>query len=156
MAKGCVRIAVMAVVVLCFGRSLSSPDQAGSVRDKLVGAWRLFSLEDQGPNGKMIKLDRSGVLMYSRDGHMAVEIMAPAGAPAESGPVKYAEGGFEAYFGTYSVDEATHTVTHHVEGALVRSLIQKDLARVYRFSGQRLILKSARPDEHWTIVWEHY
>ena len=55
----------------------------------------------------------------------------------------------------YEVDEAAHTVTHHVEGALLRSLIGKNLTRVYRFEGRQLILTSSRPDEHWTIAWEH-
>jgi len=36
----------------------------------------------------------------------------------------------------------------------VRSLIGKNLTRVYRFEGKQLILKSSRPDEHWTIAWE--
>ena len=61
-----------------------------------------------------------------------------------------------AYFGTFEVNEQAHTVTHHVEGALVRSLIGNDLTRVYRFSGNQLVLTSSRPDEHWTIAWEHY
>ncbi len=156
MAKSLAKFALVAVVALSFGRSMSGSEPVGNVREKLLVAWRLVSMEDQGPDGKTIKLDRKGILMYSRDGHMAVEIMAPPGAAASTGPVNYEAGGFEAYFGTYSVDEATRTVTHHVEGALVRSLIHKDLSRVYRFSGQQLILRSSRPDEHWEIVWEHY
>ena len=76
--------------------------------------------------------------------------------PAAVGSVQYEEGGYEAYYGRYDVDERTHSVTHHVEGALVRSLIGKDLTRVYEFSGNRLVLKSSRQDDHWTIAWEHY
>jgi hypothetical protein len=71
-------------------------------------------------------------------------------------PVKYDQGGYEAYYGTYDANEQAHTVTHHVQGSLVRALIGKDLTRVYRFSDGQLILKSSRPDEHWTIAWEHY
>lgn len=146
----------VAVVALGLGRSMLGSAPVGSVRDNLVGAWRLVSMENQGPDGKTVKLERTGILIYSRDGHMAVEIMAPPGAAAEGGPVNYEAGGFEAYFGTYSVEEETRTVTHHVEGALVRSLVHKDLSRVYRFSGKQLILKSSRSDEHWEIVWERY
>lgn len=127
------------------------------IRDQLIGAWRLAWLETQGPDGKPHKAERVGTLLYTRDGHMSVQIMArdPAAPPA-SGPVQYEQGGYEAYYGRYDVDERTHSVTHHVEGALVRSLIGKDLTRVYEFSGNQLILKSSRQDEHWTIAWEHY
>lgn len=156
MAKNSLRFALMAAIVLSFGQPMSSSGQSDSVRDKLTGAWRLVSDEVQAPDGKMVKVEQTGVLIYSRDGHMAVEIMDATGAAAGAGPVKYSEGGYEAYFGSFRVDETAHTVTHHVEGALVRSLIGKDLTRVYSFSGRQLILKSSRADEHWKIVWEHY
>jgi hypothetical protein len=44
----------------------------------------------------------------------------------------------------------------HVEGALVRSLIGKDLPRSFESSGNQLIVKSTRPEEHWRVTWEHY
>jgi len=88
---------------------------------------------------------------------MSVQIMArePEALPS-AGPVQYEQCGYEAYYGKYEVDERAHSVTHHVEGALVRTLIGRDLTRVYGFSGKQLILKSSREDEHWTITWEHY
>ena len=52
----------------------------------------------------------------------------------------------------YEVNERDHTFTFHVEGALVRSLIGKDLPRAYEFSGKQLIVKSTRPDEHWRVA----
>ena len=127
-----------------------------TVRDRLVGSWRLAWDEERGSDGKMIRQQETGVIMYTRDGHMAVQIMrADQSAKAPNNPVQYGQGGYEAYFGTYDVDEKAHTVTHHVEGALVRSLIGKNLTRVYTFENEQLILKSSRPDEHWTIAWEH-
>lgn len=70
--------------------------------------------------------------------------------------MQYAHGGYEASFGTYEIDERAHNFTYHVEGALVRTLIGKDLTRVYDFSGNQLIVKSSSPDEHWRAAWEHY
>jgi hypothetical protein len=100
--------------------------------------------------------DRVGTIVYTADGHMSVQIMLPEGqAVPGNNPVKYDQVHYEAYYGPYEVDEAAHTVTHHVEGALVRSLVGKNLTRVYRFEGKQLILTSSRPDEHWTIAWEH-
>ena len=90
-------------------------------------------------------------------GHMSVQIMLPSDRPRDvNNPVKYDLGGYEAYYGTYEVNEQANSVTHHVQGSLVRALVGKDLTRIYRFSDGQLILKSSRPDEHWTIAWEHY
>jgi Lipocalin-like domain len=127
-----------------------------SVRERLTGSWRLISRDEQFADGKMqTRTDAVGVIIYTSDGHMSVQIMLPEKGEAPNNPVQYQQAGYEAYQGTYTIDEKTHTVTHHVESALVRSLIGKDLTRVYRFEGKRLILKSARSDEHWTIIWEH-
>jgi hypothetical protein len=46
--------------------------------------------------------------------------------------------------------------SYHVEGALVRSLIGKDLTRQFELSGKQLIVRSASPNEHWRVAWEHY
>ena len=70
--------------------------------------------------------------------------------------MQYAQGSCEASFGTYEIDEHAHTFTFHVEGALVRTLIGKDLKRAYDLSGNQLIVKSSGPAEHWRVAWEHY
>jgi len=64
--------------------------------------------------------------------------------------------GYEGYFGTFDVNEAAHSVTHHVQGALVRSVNGKDLTRIYTFSGKQLVLTSSRPDESWRDRLGHY
>ena len=97
---------------------------------------------------------RSVVEMATIDGARALHMLPGENAPGNN-PVKYDQGGYEAYYGAYELNEVAHTVTHHVEGALVRTLVGKDLTRVYRFEGKQLILKSSRPDEHWAIAWEH-
>ena len=88
---------------------------------------------------------------------MSVQVMyrnSQAGTAA--GPVQYAQGGYEASFGTYDTDERAHSFTYHVEGALVRTLIGKDLNRLYEVSGKQLIVKPSDPNEHWRVAWEHY
>jgi hypothetical protein len=128
-----------------------------SVKNRFVGAWRLVSLEAPGPDGRIRKADSTGMFVFTLDGHASVQVMernTPARAAA--GPEQYSQGGYEATFGSYEVDEVAHTFTFHVEGALVRSLIGKDLPRAFEFSGKQLIVKSTRPDEHWKVTWEHY
>lgn len=150
-------VAVLTLTGVSRSQSAEKPD-GGSVKEKLIGAWRLAWEDEQGTDGQMKHVvDHKGTIVYTRDGHMSVQIMLPSTDPRDvDNPVKYDQGGYEAYYGTYEVNEQAHTVTHHVQGALVRTLIGKDLTRVYRFSDGQLILKSSRPDEHWTIAWERY
>ena len=125
--------------------------------DRFVGAWRLAWLEEEGADGKVRRADCTGLLVYTRDGHMSVQVMYQNPQPtALAGPVQYAQGGYEASFGTYRLDERAHTLTYHVEGALVRRLVGKDLTRVYELSGKQLIVRSSNPGEHWRVAWEHY
>jgi hypothetical protein len=153
------RVAIMVALVLLFSVSCwtqSSRPSDGSARERLIGAWRLVS-DEVIVNGKSTKLDQTGILTYTSDGHMSVQIMdRDPSATRDAGPVQYSANGYEGYFGRFEINEAAHSVTHHVEGALVRSLVGKDLTRIYIFSGKQLILKSSRADENWRIVWEHY
>jgi Lipocalin-like domain len=153
----------LSVVSLCVG--LISPMLAGSpirvvspnMQDQFVGGWRLVSLEQEGPDGKLHKADATGLLVFTPDGHFSVQVMdrnmPPQAAP---GSAQYSQGGYEASFGTYQVDEKSHTFTFNVEGALVRSLIGKDLSRSFEFFGKQLFVKSTRPEEHWRVTWEHF
>jgi Lipocalin-like domain len=132
-------------------------DEDQSLKSRFIGAWRLVSLEAPGPDGKIHKSDSTGMFVFTRDGHASVQVMErnPPAEPA-AGPEQYSHGGYEATFGTYAVDETAHTFTFHVEGALVRGLIGKDLPRSFEFSGNQLVVKSTRPEEHWKVTWEHY
>ncbi len=132
----------------------SGQDQKEALQSRFLGTWRLLWIEQPDAAGNVHKVDCAGQLIYTSDGHMAVQVMyrSPEG---ESGaaPVQYAQGGYEATYGTYEVND-DHTYTLHVEGALVRKLLGKDLKRAYEFSGKQLIVKSANPEEKWRVAWE--
>jgi hypothetical protein len=98
------------------------------------------------------------MFVFTRDGHLSVQVMErePKAQSAPTGPEQYSQGGYEASYGSYVVNESAHTFTFHVEGALVRNLVGRDLPRAYELSGNRLLVKSVRPDEHWRVVWERY
>jgi hypothetical protein len=159
---------LLSLGVACVFLGISATTLSGSqdrgkedIRERFVGGWRLAWLEEQGSDGKVSKADCTGLLVYTRDGHMSVQVMyrnPPAGpqAATNAAPVQYAQGGYEASFGRYEIDESTHTFTFHVEGALVRTLIGKDLQRAFELSGKQLIVKSTQPEEHWRVAWEHY
>ena len=125
-----------------------------SAKEKLIGAWHLVSMEEPGPDGKLRHITgRTGQLIYTRDGHVSVQLMYP---PEESTVSNdYVLNGYEASFGSYSVDETAHTVTHHVQESVTHGLVGKNLARSFQFSNGQLIIKSVRPDEHWSVTWQH-
>jgi hypothetical protein len=126
------------------------------IQDRFIGAWGLAWLEEPAADGKIHRPDCTGLLVYTRDGHLSVQVMyRKAQAESNAAPVQYAQGGYEASFGTYEIDERAHTFIYHVEGALVRSLVGKDLTRAYQLSGKQLFVKSSDPNEHWRVVWEH-
>ena len=51
-----------------------------------------------------------------------------------------ARGGFDAYFGTYTVDEHRGTVTHRLIGALSAENVGQVLTRAMRVSGRTLTI----------------
>jgi hypothetical protein len=152
----CVVSLLVGITTTTLSRSQDRDGNEG-IRGRFVGAWRLAWLEEEGADGKIHRADCTGLLVYTRDGHMSVQVMyRNPQAGTNAAPVQYAQGGYEASFGTYEIDERAHSFTYHVEGALVRTLIGKDLTRVYDFSGKQLIVKSSSPDEHWRVAWEQY
>jgi len=146
----------LTIIPIASAQSPKTVDQT-SDRARLIGAWRLAHIESPGPDGKSIDIPQpKGMLIYTRDGHMSVQLMYSKAATAQSN--EYVQDGYEASFGSYDVDVATHTLTHHVQGSVTRDLlVGRDLPRAYQFTAEgRLIIRSARPDEHWSVTWEHY
>ena len=153
-------IALLFATASLGGPSVSSNqdrDANEGIRDQFVGAWRLVSLDEPGADGTVHRADCTGMLVFTREGRMSVQVMyRNPQAGTSGGPVQYAQGGYEASFGRYEVGAGAQQFTYHVEGALVRSLVGKDLTRRFELSGTRLIVRPASPDEHWRVTWEHY
>jgi len=150
--------ALVAFVVVVAGlASAQSAKQPAGDREKLIGAWHLARIEAPGPDGKPTNIPQpKGMLIYTRDGHMSVQLMYPKSSNAPDN--EYVQDGYEASFGSYDVDEATHMLTHHVQASNTRDLlVGKDLSRIYNLTDDGLlIIRSARSDEHWSVTWEHY
>jgi hypothetical protein len=146
---------LVAVAVTVTGAQAQSPRSSG--RDFLIGAWHLVRIDVPGSDGKVAPAPQpKGMLIYTRDGHMSVQMMYPKSANSPDN--EYVLGGYEASFGSYDVDEARHIVTHHVQGSVTRDLlVGKDLTRLYQLTADGLlIIRSADPGEHWSVIWEHY
>lgn len=147
-----VRIGLLLLTLAGLGSSQTHP----SDREKLIGAWQPVSITAPGADGKLSVSHPAGMLTYTRDGHVSVQLMYPASESAISN--EYVINGYEASFGRYDIDEAKHLVTHHIQGANTRGLlVGKDLPRVYEFDAEgNLIIRSARADERWSVTWKHY
>jgi hypothetical protein len=158
--NGARRISCGIVLLVTMAVSLAASGQIAktdTAREKLIGAWHLVHIDSPGPDGKSGSVPQpEGMLIYTQDGHMSVQLMYPGSADTLSN--EYVLKGYEASFGSFDVDEATHTVTHHVRGSITRDLLAgKDLPRKFEFTPDgHLIIRSARPDEHWFVTWAHY
>ena len=93
----------MVVAIAGISQAQSAKKQAAepdSATEKLVGAWHLVRIDVQGPDGKPLPIPQPiGMLIYTRDGHMSVQLMYPKSASALSN--EYVLNGYEASFGNY-------------------------------------------------------
>jgi len=108
----------------------------------------------------------TGYLIYDSSGHMAVQLMrldrsttidCGASGPAPSDNSQSVNG-YDAYFGRYTIDEASHTVTHHLEGALAAADVGKNLVREFQVSEDKLTIivrtNSPKNKQIRTLTWE--
>jgi hypothetical protein len=136
----------------------------------LVGTWKLRSFESRRANGRVeepMGPAPVGRLTYDAHGNMSVLFgarnrgrWAAAGKLGGTDDEKAdAVDSFDAYFGTYDVDETAGIVTHHVEGALFPNWVGTDQERRFALEGDLLAL-SLDVRGHgggritMTLVWE--
>lgn len=140
------------------------------LRDQFVGTWTLVSQEYRDENDQVVYpagTESAGVIIYDAAGNMAVQIMRLDRPPFASGDIldgtdaeiRAAYQGYNAYFGTYTVDEAQRIVTHHLSGALFPNRVGQDQIRYFAFEGTRLTLKTppilrAGANLRGTLVWQ--
>jgi hypothetical protein len=126
--------------------------RVGLLSAALPGTWELVSRVDVTDSGER-RLDPSlgddpiGILIYDRAGHFAAQFMkrdrstpivdARSGAPNNS----RAQGGYDAYFGTYTVDDKQGTVTQRLVGALSQENVGHVLTRAMTVDGNTLVIR---------------
>jgi hypothetical protein len=174
-------ITILIVVIFVLGARLGVSKNSGadaqlSVREQLVGSWSLQSRETTLSDGKVVvdpglSATPSGVLIYDRSGHVAaqlsrrgrtVEMIANECHEAAQirGTTDTAQTvlGYDAYFGTYTVDEEKGIVTHHLESALFPGDIGKNIKRAFTISANRLTIRFSTTTNEGipvtrTLVW---
>jgi len=139
--------------------------------DALIGTWELLSRIDRTASGERrvepgLGEDPIALLYYDRSGRFAAQFMkrdrgsaAMMPATAASAPNNSrAQGGYDAYFGTYTVDDWAGTVTQRLVGALSAENVGLVLTRSMIVDGDTLTiaLATAAADGESitrTLVW---
>ncbi len=98
----------------------------------LIGRWRLVEYRADSAGKTLYPMGEGaqGVLDYSADGKVSVHIMAR-------------DGRYFAYYGDYTVDEATSMVTHRLELASEPAFVGASNLRHAKLQGARLTLSGA-------------
>jgi lipocalin-like protein len=119
---------------------------------RLPGTWLLESRIDVTLAGErhpdpLLGEDPVALLIYDRAGHFAAQFMKrDRSSPMPTGPAgamnnTQAQGGYDAYFGTYRVDDAKGTVTQSLLGSLSPANVGMVLSRAMEVVGDRLLIK---------------
>jgi hypothetical protein len=129
----------------------SKSTSAAPLSETLPGTWQLLSRIDVTVSGERrpepsLGENPDALLIYDRRGHFAAQFMrrdrsvdvpdGPGGAQNNS----RAQGGYDAYFGTYTTDDEKSTVTQHLLGALSRENVGAVLTRTMVVRGDTLII----------------
>lgn len=136
------------------GEAGTASTDAEGTSARLVGAWRLVSYEarqDDGTVDHPMGRDVAGLLVYTPDGHVSMQVMRPGRPRFASGDIgggsprelEAAASGYFAYAGTFEVDEAEGTVTHRVELSLVPNWVGAEQKRFVRMRDDELELVAA-------------
>ena len=142
-----------------------------SLREHLIGSWRLVSYEARQDDGHRVIYplgkDARGYILYTPDGYMSAQIMQPDRpsyrAPDPSGGTliesAYASRGYLAYSGPYHVEDDS-IVVHEPRVSLFPNWVDEIQSRRAVLSDGRLELSATEPvlfgEELLTavLVWE--
>jgi hypothetical protein len=139
-------LSAVAALALVPGNAIA---QQKSLKEQLVGAWTHVSTKYKFPDGKMSDTmgpNSRGIMILDPSGHMTFINMRASlpkfaakdrtkGTPEENKAI--VEGSF-AYFGTYTVNEADHSFTVHVEGSTFPNFDGADQKRTVSLTGDEL------------------
>jgi len=129
----------------------ATPRAKGGLAESLVGTWRLHSRIDMTASGERcdeptLGSDPIALVYFDRGGNFAAQFMkrdrsttTPAAAAGGSNNTR-AVGGYDAYFGTYRIDEEQGVVTTTLLGALAREHVGAVLTRAMRVDGDTLTI----------------
>jgi hypothetical protein len=156
------------IVVLRAGEAATQQSPA-SAHSQFVGTWSLVSIHYVEKDGRKVESfgpGAEGMLYFDANGRFATQAMAAnrprfasnnrmMGTPEENKAVSQ---GVVAYFGTYTVEEANHVLTLHIEQSSFPNWNGTDQQRRFAFAGDELhytaASSTANPAESAELVWK--
>jgi len=165
------RAVISALSLAPFTRASAS---TAAERKKFIGVWKLVSGESRDEVTGEVRYPWGrhpvGRLSYDEAGRVFAQLMNPgrrsvggivnqgaaaAIATASADDMREMLTGFNAYFGTFEVDEPNRTVIHHLQSALIPSWVGSGQRRKYEFSGRdQLILLNVASHAAYRLVWQ--
>ena len=133
----------------------AGPDESVPLSESLIGTWELLSREDHTSSGERridpaLGADPIAIVTYDRTGHFAAQFMkrdrgqdpVPETAATRAAPNNSrAQGGYDAYFGTYETDDEVSTVTQRLLGSLSAENVGLVLTRRMTVVGDELTIR---------------
>jgi hypothetical protein len=108
-------ITITAFAALMLGAAL--PASAQGLKEQLVGTWMLTAGTEQHPDGKKVTPWSEGRLIFDSNGNLAFFLIG-RDRPKTGNDPRVPVGPAVAYYGTYSVNEQTKSLTWKIERAL--------------------------------------
>jgi len=140
------------------------------LHNDLIGTWRLLSRIDRDASGKPVDeptlgADPRALLFFDGAGNFAAQFMKRDRSVPVAAAVSTAQnnttpiGGYDAYFGTYEVDETSGDVFTHLVGALSPGHVGATMVRNMTVEDGKLVIRlttTAADDAvvHRTLTWE--
>jgi hypothetical protein len=167
--KNTLVVAGLAVSALC---AADGGHSSRTTRQGLIGAWRLLDIEVEGPAGLevdpfygsgsrgLVIYDASGwfSVQIEGSGRPAVQVPSVRPAPQQSESTARANAAvldsYYAYYGTWSFDPVSSTVTHRAKGALYPSEDEATYPQHVEVVGRRMIFTRAQNGAVQTKRWE--
>jgi hypothetical protein len=134
-------------------QAVATDDRTDS--ERLVGSWTLVSLTAGEGEGKTLPYGTNpkGTMMVDANGRFSITVVRSdlpkfashnrvSGSPQENQAIVQ---GSIAYFGTYTIDDATHVITVQVEGSTFPNFDGGTQIRILSFSGDEVTYLNPTP-----------
>ena len=133
-------------------KKVSLPQLTANLATAILGMWKLKSREDVDAAGQirldpLLGRDPLGILCFAPS-HFAAQFMKRdrsrrenVAHPVQAKNNSVAVNGYDAYFGTYSIDEIAGTLTTYLEGSISPANVGSTYIRDVRVVDNELIIQ---------------
>ena len=154
-------ITTLLMLIFVVGDALA---QKGSLKDQVIGTWIHVSTTVTAPDGKKSDRPGDGLVIYTPDGHFTFinvannlpKLAANNRDKATAEEARAIVAGSLAYYGTYTVNEATKTIVPTVQGSTFPNMVGADQSRIVTSitADEMRFINPTAPAGVLEIVWK--